>query len=364
MKVTVCAPAEVQEGIQGRIDQSQLNRLFRKRDYAYRSLLACLFDQWDKVILSYRPLEAKNEPHHIKGLISELLFKAVFLLVVVLTPKRSNIIFDCHQIKSWTRRTIKSKHRTLRFVEKIGKRYIENRVDTIFVYDWPIKDRLVKDIEGNKTKSANKDIVVVPALVGTRIENGAEAQKKYLLQIVVPGRIDHRRRDYSWIDIISRQYREFIKIDLLGRARTRSDREFVKSIGELGYQIDGRVRGEFVQQAEFDEICWSADIFLAPVITKFGDRQIGEDTISGAMWDAIFYKKPLILPVDATVGAIYETSIIRYSSNTELASLICRLVEDNEMLSNFRRRVDQTVDNLERQRDSFKEQLVQLRIEH
>ncbi len=351
--VTVCASEGVLNPIRSRLKSNMENVIFQELAYDYKSFLKCVMRRWDIVVLSYRPLETKSTDTSIREYIKDLSNKITFLAIVIFASPKTQIIFDCHQIRTIQLPAVKSRQYSLRLIEQFGKWYINRVINRYFVYDFPIKTALVRHFESLGKFKACNSVVAVPAIVGLAPKGRLDSLDNEILRIVIPGRIDLRRRDYAWLDLVPEKYRRKICVGLAGRLRTEKDRTVLHEIERLHYEKDVRLNGDYIDQSLFDKVCSEADLLLAPLIAKFGDRTIGYDTTTGALWDAFYYRKPLLLPLDIPIGPIYEPGLLRYSSREELVERICTLVSDRGELQRIRESFDRNLQQIGKESEAF-----------
>lgn len=306
--------------------------------------------------MSHRPLETKLTNPELGALIRQSLNMASFLAIVVRSSLKARIVFDCHQVKTVASPKLKSGNSLLRFIEKLGKRFIDRQVDTYFVYDFPLKESLLKCF----LKTANAptpEVVVVPAIVSPTPRTPLGNPSDRLLRIAIPGRIDSRRRDYDWLHSVPENVRAKIHVSLAGSARDASDRAVFDKLQCLGFAYDSRLTGDYLDQTLFDTVCRDADVHLAPLIPDFGTRRIGQDTTTGALWDAVYYRKPLLLPSKVQIGAVYESSVFRYSCAEALGEQLCKLASEPKELERLVEVANRNFDRLEQQSKDFTRQV-------
>ncbi len=351
--VTVCASEDVLNPIRSRLNSNKEHVGFQELAYDYKSFLKCVMRRWDIIVLSYRPLETKSMAISIREYIKDLSNKITFLAIVIFSSSKTQIIFDCHQIRTIQSPAVKSRQYSLRLIEQFGKWYINRVINRYFVYDFPIKAALMQHLESLGNFKACNSVVAVPAIVGLAPKGRVDCLDDRALRIVIPGRIDLRRRDYAWLGLVPEKYRPKICVGLAGRLRTEKDRTVLHEIERLHYEKDVRLNGDYIDQSLFDQVCSEADLLLAPLIAKFGDRTIGYDTTTGALWDALYYRKPLLLPLDIPIGSIYEQGLLRYSSHEELVERICTLVSDRGELQRIRESFDRNLQQIGKESEAF-----------
>ena len=352
-EATVCASEGVLDPIRSRVKSCKQKAKFQELPYGYKSFFKCMMRRWDTIALSYRPLETKLTHISIRESLSDLLNKLAFLAILIVSSSKTQIIFDCHQIKTLQLPSERSTQPLLKLIERFGKWYINRAINRYFVYDFPIKTALVQHFESSGKFKASSSVVVVPAIIGLVPKSVAPCSDYEIFRIVIPGRIDRRRRDYVWLNLVPEKYRRKICVSFAGRLGTEEDRSVLYEMERLRYKTDVRLNGEYIDQSLFDKVCSEADLLLAPLKVKFGDREIGYDTTTGALWDAIYHRQPLMLPIEIPIGSIYEPVLMRYSSHEELVARICRLASDRRELKRIRESYEQGLQQIERESEAF-----------
>lgn len=175
------------------------------------------------------------------------------------------------------------------------------------------------------------DILVAPNAL-YRPQAGHFAVRNYRKRrIIIPGRIDGRRRQYDWIKSLPADLSMRLDIVMVGKTQTPSDLLFLKQIQEKGF---GQIVSEnaFISFEEFDAQLYSADLLFVP-LRKLANPKRAVDRNLGAFFDAVRYGKGILLPADILAPPELKDNLVRYANNEDLFSIMRRLVEDDEYLN-------------------------------
>jgi hypothetical protein len=146
-----------------------------------------------------------------------------------------------------------------------------------------------------------------------------------LLKIVIPGRIDTRRRYYSWIEKIPSCLKKRIQIVLLGRVNDERGSKIIQKFEELGFPQPIARSGEFIKNKVFKKEIETANFLFAPFIHPV---TIDRNSSSGSLFDSISYGKPLILPSHQPIPPEIKDNIITYKNDDDLVDILKLYVND------------------------------------
>ena len=204
---------------------------------------------------------------------------------------------------------------TINFLFKRNWNNAMKYCDGINVYSSLIKDRIRDRV--------NKKIFVAPnAYFKKNILLKNDSNNKLL--VIIPGRIDTRRREYDWIDNIPNNLSNKIEIVFLGKARTEEDMNYVSKLNDKGFIQIVKSVGQLIEHKIFDNYINSADILFVPLrelnheFRKF-DRNLGP------YFDSIRFGKPLIIPSSSPCPPEIKKSTIQYDNNDELYRIFSKL---------------------------------------
>jgi hypothetical protein len=165
------------------------------------------------------------------------------------------------------------------------------------------------------------------------------------LQIVIPGSVDDRRRNYD---------QAFELLSLLAKNNIPATLTFLGVLyGEYGQQILSRCRQwsskeqvlkwyetDTIDQAEFDLRLNEAHFIFTPsaintVISDGIEENYGTSISSGNVSDVIRHARPFIVPRELPVDPLLEKSCMRYDMVAEIASFLASAYRDAAIYSNL-----------------------------
>lgn len=158
----------------------------------------------------------------------------------------------------------------------------------------------------------------------------------YVPTIIVPGSIEQKRKDFDLVlNVVEALGPGKSSLVLLGEPRGDYGNTIIARVKEMnnrGYLI--KYFTGFIPEQEFELEMKMSDIVLIPVNihTSFaGIREIyGQSKISGAVFDAIRYGKPAIVPEELSIPAKASNSFLKYSDEQCLINFIQKLlIADN-----------------------------------
>ncbi|WP_424017686.1 hypothetical protein ACOZ4N_17715 [Halorientalis pallida] len=160
--------------------------------------------------------------------------------------------------------------------------------------------------------------------------------------VTVPGAIIDKR-DYDLVlDAVESRFDadDPVELCLLGRPGTArgetgyGDRilDRCATLDERGYDVT--YYRDWIPQSEFNEWLEASDVILSPVTIpkeRYGYTELhGQTTGTGAIFDALGYGKPLILPDEYVVGDEIEGLSHQYGTADAFGDLLERFVTDEE----------------------------------
>ena len=315
--VTLCSSRDVCKVVKGRLN----NELLQNLSYAplsSRTFLRLDKPCWTIVHFGPRLLEQKDSKNErLKARLSRTCFALAVLIFLNALPSTTKVVFESHQKQSITSPALRArKNSVARIIERLGKRLLKKRISAYCVYGSTVRDAIVF----NPRLPLTHPVLLGPSVLCV----GQNEMKTHQagIKIVIPGRVDQRRRDYEWIKQIPKENRGKISLFLLGRAQRKEDHRIIEMVKELGFVTDPELNGFYVSQRKYDDLCKSADVMVAPVRKNFGARKIGHDTITGVVLDAAFFGKKCLVPEEVEIDDQYKDLLVRYSNAESLALLI------------------------------------------
>jgi hypothetical protein len=262
----------------------------------------------------------------------------IFYSLMISALKRVRIIVTLHSINNYFyHKPAFSPRRMVRILGKKRLIYVarEFNVVALTMVDY-LKDRL----------PPSKKVHCVPgAVFEGRPAYKSRQEQRDAINLVVPGVVDERRRDYDLVLQLVRKVEGAgmkIKITLLGGIHPL----FGKSIHEKLRNLDARgvltyYETDVVDQPEFDKVMDEADLVLLPSTvenTILDDIQevYGLSMSSGNLFDIIKHAKPFIAPLRLRVDPYLEGSCLRYESVDEIIDVLSALSNSPEVFANLK----------------------------
>lgn len=156
---------------------------------------------------------------------------------------------------------------------------------------------------------------------------------------VIPGSVEEGRRDYRLLlltfkKIIKKQPK--IKFIFLGQIKSQTVANMIND-----FELTSNVTyfKDYVDQQHFNKLMSNATFILAPLV-KYFDRSFNTEVYgitkaSGAEFDAIKYKKPLIIKSHYIVDSHMESSTMTFLDESDLQNIIINFLSDNELLESY-----------------------------
>ncbi len=148
------------------------------------------------------------------------------------------------------------------------------------------------------------------------------------LKITITGRIDQRRRDYSWVEKIKEEYRSKIQIILLGAIHSSEDKSVIRHFNDLGFEQPSFINGEFIEKENFEKCVLEADILILPTYNYNEDNEDVTYRGLGIFQDVIRYGKMVLTRKNTQVDTKKSESCLLYQDNKELCEMIYKLSDD------------------------------------
>jgi hypothetical protein len=246
------------------------------------------------------------------------LLKTLHLKKTILTVHDINCLFKSHF-------KLPFRHAIIHW----GKKNLIKRVDEFNV----ISDTMISYL---KQYVAEKKVYNIPGGIFTNGNAMHSLQDR--LQVVVPGSIDQKRRNYEQVFELATMADRMglaLKIVLLGgyssgygEAIVNRAREFRSAFCQLiAYQA------KIVDQEEFDLQMDAAHfVFIPSVIhTKIcGDipEEYGKTKSSGNIFDVVKHAKPFIAPAALTIPLNLRTSCFKYNNTGDILDFFKKLISE------------------------------------
>jgi len=245
-----------------------------------------------------------------------------------------------------------------------GRKIILPKFNAINVIYSPIKDFIL-----NKTPY-NKPVFTFPFGFYDKTAE-VKTKKDEEIIFVVPGQIEEHRRDYDVvIDTFEKVFKKNgkkIKLYLLGypvgvygkRIQSRC-----LKLKKQGFKIvfyDG-----FVPEDEYNNTMKNVDFLILPI--KILSRGVGVTPEyygttkgSAAVFEAIQYARPMIVPNEFNMLSEMESSTLKYKNASDMADIIIKLVEKHDIIKNLQKEAYKNSEkfNLEQLQKYFIEEIIE-----
>jgi hypothetical protein len=208
------------------------------------------------------------------------------------------------------------------------------KFDAINVIYYPLKSYIKQNTE------YKKPIFTIPYAYSEEKTSGISKDGK--IRIVIPGRVEEYRRDYTLaLDVFEKLFKKFgtkIVLYLAGRPYEVHGTRIIEKcerLKENGYNII--FFKEFIPEKEYHKILLESDLIFSPLKTEKiapnGIKEIyGTTEASTVPFESIQHSKPLIVPKDFKVINELKSSTLQYDSAEELENIITELIKDKDKL--------------------------------
>jgi hypothetical protein len=305
-------------------------KLFKANTF---NLMRVLFIQnYDLIIFSSSILTFKYHSANFKRFFN-LALKG--LLIITFINYKSNKIKLLHSLFMAEQITMKPKSRSY-LLNKLGIKVnllFRKRVDGYNVFG----DILMNDLK--QKYDLHKPVFMAPSsLFRKDLLSNFNSKINRNRVIVIPGRIDSRRRDYSWIRLIDENLAKRIRIILLGRTRSEMDFAIISEFSEKGLMQPHFVNGDFINRDDFENTMLEADFLLFPMKINSNMKESDTRRDFGPFSDAIRYGKTIITPKSAIVDKQKSKSCLYYTDDLQLIEILNRIVNDKNYIKSLKQR--------------------------
>lgn len=220
----------------------------------------------------------------------------------------------------------------------IGNKFILPKFDGINVIYPPMKDFVSKET------TYEKKTFTIPFNFYEKTEK-KYSRKSNKIQFVVPGQIEEHRRNYDVIldafEQLFKKYNHKIELCFLGypvgiygnRILKRS-----KKLKNKGYNIT--YYDSFVLEETYHSIMKTVDFILLPIRIKSRGMGIqpeyyGKTKGSAAVFEAIQYAKPMVVPKNFNMIKELNSSTLKYSDSKDLEKKLTEYIKNRKKLDNL-----------------------------
>jgi hypothetical protein len=351
--VTFSGKKDLQHSVTFRINDNKNISNLKFKEHSLTNICKMLFSKWDAISLAPRVFFSKRKTYRL-GCINDFVRQILYLFLLTTFKKTTILMIEVHQINTLTQ--IPKTVPLLNILNNILFYWFQRRMDLINVMDSTVKTTI-------KSKGIQVPVFVSPFFIFKNqpvVENNLE-----ILKIVLPGRIDIVKKDYSWIELIPDVYQKKMVFIFAGRAMSDVDRDYIVSLKKKGVPTHNETNGDYVSEEVFDELCAQSDIMIGPFKNSFIDGEgssiIGVHTSTGCVNDALRYGKPLLLPKGLQVGEQCLQTVHHYEDNNNLCQLLIQLSEKTDMYNKMKIKALENSNRFIREKVNYLEVLILLR---
>lgn len=287
-----------------------------------KSLVKILFFQsFDLVIVSSSVLVIKYYNKNLKAFVS-CSFEAISIIIFLLVFNRNRVLIQNIFIPEQVDLQPRTNSLFLRILGKIINSSLKKRINGYNVFGSVVKEILV-----NKY-NIDKPIFIAPSALFIKELVDKKKNENDKLLIVIPGRIDKRRREYDWVEYIDASYKSKLNIVLLGSVQSEEDKLVIDRFVELGFKQPNFITGDFIKHNDFESYMIQSDFFFFPMKTFCNEFKLDVNRDFGPYSDAIRYGKIILTPTAANVDDQKSINTLRYQDVNELLGIIYKLFND------------------------------------
>jgi hypothetical protein len=222
-----------------------------------------------------------------------------------------------------------------RIIRTFGKKQLIKAVDEYNVVALTMVDHLRSKLPGFKKIHA-----LPGAIFEGRISHNKVSDLRKNMQIVVPGIVDQRRRNYDQVfDLIHKLHESGLRatITLLGGFHPEHGLAVLKKIRNGSFDQNFRYyEAQVVDQPEFDRVMDEAHLVFIPsvIYTSILDdipETYGLSMSSGNLFDIVKHGKPFIAPAALRVDPYLEESRLSYESVPEIVEFLEALTDSPDI---------------------------------
>jgi len=167
----------------------------------------------------------------------------------------------------------------------------------------------------------------------------SENQNNEITQIVIPGTIGLKSRDYlpcvDAIRNIKDELKSKIHIHLLGRPKGTYGEKIIAQCKLMESEnLKFSFYREFIIQSKFDKIMFNVDFLILPIAEymKFDiyQEKNGYSCVSGNINDMLKYGLPSIMPSYYPIDKPLETMVSRYESSDQLGNILLEWINEKK----------------------------------
>ena len=304
--------------------------------FSILNFLKLFLIEFESVVVADRVFQLKFLKKSKKEYFKETLYLLIRFFFFYFKLRHKKIYITTHFVNGF------KYHSPFTFLQKVDRllwKKLLDRSKGFFVFSSLVKKELEKETD--------KEVYFAPNAT-FNFKTPQKDKRNRIIKIIIPGRIDLRRRDYNWITRLEKF--AHLDINFLGRPYDKNSFLSAIKIEEKGYIQNFLNNDNFIPTDKFNEEIESCDILFAP-IKKLKNRQRAIDRNLGALFDAIRYGKPLILPSHQPIPDEIKGSAIIYEDTESLNELLNKL-SDKEYLYEIK---NKAIENSKSFNENFEE---------
>ena len=219
-----------------------------------------------------------------------------------------------------------------RYIRNVGKKSLIKAVSEFTVLSSTMEPLLRSKLPEGKT------IRIVPGACFDEASYTAPPAQEQYINLVVPGTIDIRRRDYAAVFSLlgyCHQQGIAVRVTLLGGFADPYGVQVLEQVKDYASQHNNLFWYDTptVEQSEFDKVMQEAHFIFSPtqVSTEMGDgvqEQYGLSKSSGNIGDMIRFARPSIMPKELALDTVWSRSVFSYTDIKEIPDLLLE-IRDN-----------------------------------
>ena len=304
--------------------------------FSILNFLKLFLIEFESVVVADRVFQLKFLKKSKKEYFKETLYLLIRFFFFYFKLRHKKIYITTHFVIGF------KYHSPFTFLQKVDRllwKKLLDRSKGFFVFSSLVKKELEKETD--------KEVYFAPNAT-FNFKTPQKDKRNRIIKIIIPGRVDLRRRDYNWITRLEKF--AHLDINFLGRPYDKNSFLSAIKIEEKGYIQNFLNNDNFIPTDKFNEEIESCDILFAP-IKKLKNRQRAIDRNLGALFDAIRYGKPLILPSHQPIPDEIKGSAIIYEDTESLNELLNKL-SDKEYLYEIK---NKAIENSKSFNENFEE---------
>ena len=260
---------------------------------------------------------------------------------------KCKMILTIHTANAWFNKkpvfSIKKIFRTIdtNLSTIIIKTIILPKFNAINVIYYPIKEYILNNTD------YKKKIFILPFELFDENIDIKSLRKDNKILFVVPGQIEEHRRVYEEVldafEELFKDFNENIILYILGFPVGIYGNKILKKckkLEEKGYAI--KYYDDFVPENIYTKIMKDIDIIVSPIRIKSRGAGIiteiyGKTKGTAAVYEAIQYAKPLVIPNEFNIVAELESSTLKYKDAKDLVNKLTKLILNKEKIKKLKK---------------------------